>query len=183
LYKHSNRDVCTIVRERYVFAAICIDGIFVTITHSKKKKKMKTIIITCLTVLFSITLYAQSIHFSGKNGIAINGYDPVAYFLQQKAVEGKDTYRTEWSGSTWKFLSQSNLDSFKLAPAKYAPQYGGFCAYGTSENHLSPTDPKAFTIVQGKLYLNYNQDVKQLWIKDTTSRIIAADGYWPALNK
>ncbi len=144
---------------------------------------MKTAVITCFAVLLSAGLFAQSIKYSGKNGVAIKGYDPVAYFNQQNAVEGNDKYTTEWSGSKWKFVSQNNLDSFKTAPEKYVPQYGGFCAYGTSENHLSPTDPKAWTIAGGKLYLNYNSDVKQLWIKDTASRIKAADGYWPTLNK
>jgi YHS domain-containing protein len=144
---------------------------------------MKKVAIAFLALVFSAAAYAQSIKFTGKDGVAIKGYDPVAYFIQQKAVEGNDAYSFDWSGSKWKFISQNNLDSFKVAPEKYAPQYGGFCAYGTSENHLSPTDPKAFTIVNGKLYLNYNMDVKQLWIKDTTSRIKAADDYWPALNK
>lgn len=144
---------------------------------------MKTVIITCLAILLTTSLFAQSIKFTGKDGVAIKGYDPVAYFNQQKAVEGSDSYTTDWSGSKWKFVSQASLDSFKLAPEKYAPQYGGFCAYGTSENHLSPTDPKAWTVVDGKLYLNYNLDVKNLWIKDTSNRIKAADGFWPSLNK
>lgn len=144
---------------------------------------MKTVIITSLAILLTTGLFAQSIKFISKDGVAIKGYDPVAYFNQQKAVEGSDSYTTDWSGSKWKFVSQGSLDSFKLAPEKYAPQYGGFCAYGTSENHLSPTDPKAWTVVDGKLYLNYNLDVKNLWIKDTSNRIKAADGFWPSLNK
>jgi YHS domain-containing protein len=149
---------------------------------SNKKNRMKSMIITCFTLLLSAGIFGQSTKFTGKNGVAINGYDPVAYFTQQKALVGNDAFTFEWSGSKWKFVSQANLDSFKMAPEKYAPQYGGFCAYGTSENHLSPTDPKAWTIVNNKLYLNYNLDVKQLWIKDTATRIKAADGYWPALK-
>jgi len=70
-----------------------------------------------------------------------------------------------------------------LAHQKYAPQYGGYFAYGCSENHLSPTDPNAFTIVGNKLYLNYSLKVKDFWVKDTAGKIKAADGYWPALNK
>ena len=66
---------------------------------------------------------------------------------------------------------------------KYAPQYGGYCAYGYSENHKAPTDPNAFTIVGNKLYLNYSLKVKEFWLKDTSGKIKAADGYWPALNK
>ncbi len=144
---------------------------------------MKLFSIFLLASLVSVSSYAQDVKFYSIKGTAINGYDAVAYFLQNKAVAGTDSYSADWSGSKWKFISQNNLDSFRVAPEKYAPQYGGFCAYGTSENHLSPTDPKAWTIVNAKLYLNYNMDVKQLWIKDTAGRIKAADGYWPVLNK
>lgn len=144
---------------------------------------MKLLSIFLAVLLVSESSYAQDVKFYSIKGTAINGYDAVAYFFQNKEVAGTDSYSTDWSGSKWKFVSQSNLDSFVLAPEKYAPQYGGFCAYGTSENHLSPTDSKAWTIVNGKLYLNYNLDVRKLWIKDTARRIKAADGYWPALNK
>ncbi len=144
---------------------------------------MKIEIITCFAILLTTGVFAQSSKFTSKDGVAIKGYDPVAYFKQQKAVEGNYKYSIDWSGSKWNFASQANLDSFKVAPEKYAPQYGGFCAYGTSENHLSPTDPEAWTIVNNKLYLNYNMNVKKVWINDTSSRIKAADAFWPLLNK
>jgi YHS domain-containing protein len=144
---------------------------------------MKSFSISLLALLFSTVTYAQEVKYFNNKGTAINGYDPVAYFLQNKAVPGNDSYSTEWSGSKWKFISQANLDSFKIAPERYAPQYGGYCAYGCSENHKSPTDPNAFTIVGGKLYLNYSLKVKEFWLKDTSGKIKAADGYWPALNK
>jgi YHS domain-containing protein len=137
----------------------------------------------CLLVLFvSGTGNAQEVKYYNTSGIAIKGYDAVAYFLQNKAIAGSDSYSTDWSGSKWKFVSQANLDSFKLSPRKYAPQYGGYCAYGCSENHKSPTDPNAFTIIDNKLYLNYSLKVRGFWLKDTTGRIQAADGYWPGLN-
>ena len=145
-------------------------------------KHFKSFSISLLALLLSAASYAQDVKFYSTKGTAINGYDPVAYFLQNKAVAGIDSFSTNWSGSKWKFISQANLDSFKLASEKYAPQYGGYCAYGCSENHLSPTDPNAFTIVGNKLYLNYNLQVKEFWLKDTTGKIKAADGYWPALN-
>lgn len=129
------------------------------------------------------TTKAQIVKFNATDGIAIKGYDPVAYFFQNKAVQGSDSYSFDWSGSKWKFISQANLDSFKIAPEKYAPQYGGYCAYGCSENHKAPTDPNAFTIVGNKLYLNYSLKVKEFWLKDTVGKIKAADAYWPALNK
>mgnify|MGYP003417311409 CR=1 FL=1 len=143
---------------------------------------MKVLLTILLSTFFS-PVFSQVNSYSGKNGVAINGYDPVAYFTEKRAVEGKDQFTWNWSGSTWKFASQSHLDSFKLMPERYAPQYGGYCAFGCSENHKSPTDPKAWTIVQDKLYLNYNAAVKNLWIKDTTNRIRLADGFWPALNQ
>ena len=127
--------------------------------------------------------FAQEGTFSNTDGTAIKGYDPVAYFTLGKAVQGSDKFKFEWSGSQWKFSSQANLDSFKADPAKYAPQYGGWCAYGCSENHKAPTDPNAFTIVNNKLYLNYSLRVKELWLKDTASRIIAADAYWGSLKQ
>ncbi len=144
---------------------------------------MKLFVLFILSVCIAATSAAQEPGYYNTNGIAIKGYDAVAYFLQQQAVAGNDNYVVDWSGSKWKFVSQANMDSFKLAPQKYAPQYGGYCAYGCSENHKSPTDPNAFTIVGDKLYLNYNMKVKTLWLKDTATRINAADAFWPALNK
>lgn len=144
---------------------------------------MKKIIAALLVLLMINKGNAQTSFYRSVNGKAINGYDPVAYFLQNSAVAGNDRFSTEWSGATWMFNTQSNLDSFKLDPEKYAPQYGGYCAYGCSENHKSPTDPNAFTIVDNKLYLNYNPKVKELWKKDMAKRIKAADNNWVSLNK
>ncbi len=144
---------------------------------------MKSFSFSLLALLIAAVSYGQDVKYYNTKGTAINGYDPVAYFLQNKAAAGTDSFFVNWSGSTWKFISQANLDSFKLAPEKYAPQYGGYCAFGCSDNHKSPTDPNAFTIVGNKLYLNYSLKVKELWLKDTTSKIKAADGYWPVLNK
>lgn len=114
---------------------------------------------------------------------AIKGYDPVAYFTEGKAIKGDQQFVCNWSNSNWYFVSAAHLDSFKVSPDKYAPQFGGYCAYGTSENHKSPTDPTAFTIVNDKLYLNYNNQVKTMWLKDTANRIEKANQFWPALNQ
>jgi YHS domain-containing protein len=129
------------------------------------------------------TTHTQTVKINTIEGTAIKGYDAVAYFMQQKAMPGDTSFTYNWSGSNWQFISQANLDSFKVAPEKYVPQYGGFCAYGCSANHLSPTDPNAWTIVDNNLYLNYNLKVKDLWLKDTTNLIKKADGLWPSLNK
>ena len=142
---------------------------------------MKSVSLLCTALLITLVSFSQTVKFSGNNGVAINGFDPVAYFTLQKALEGNSNYSYEWSGSIWKFVSKDNLNLFQANPEKYAPQFGGYCAYGCSEKHLSPTDPKAFTIINDKLYLNYNQKVKEVWIKDTANRIQAANQYWKSI--
>ena len=92
-------------------------------------------------MLLSLSLFAQTTSYTHTDGIAIKGYDPVAYFTEQKAVKGKNDFFYDWRGVKWLFSTQAHLDAFKTEPQKFVPQYGGFCAYGTSENHLSPTDP------------------------------------------
>lgn len=143
---------------------------------------MKSLLTVILALFFSANIFAQTISFTNTNGTAIKGYDPVAYFTEQKAVVGKNDFSFDWSGSKWLFSSQANLDAFKADPQKYAPQYGGYWAYGTSENHLSPTDPNAWTIVDEKLYLNYNKKVKELWSKDIPTRIQKANENWTTLK-
>lgn len=137
-----------------------------------------------LFVLFVVAIdysEAQTRYFN-KSGVAINGYDPVAYFTDNKPVEGSKQFSYSWEGAEWHFRNQQNLDTFKQNPEKYAPQFGGYCAYGVSEDHKSPTQPEAFTIVDQKLYLNYNMKVKELWMKDTKGRIEKAEGNWVTLK-
>lgn len=136
-----------------------------------------------LFVLFSAVSFAQDKGIFQKNGIAINGYDPVAYFTESKPIEGQEAYSWTWNDAKWLFSSSANLEAFKANPEKYVPQFGGYCAYGVSENHKSPTDPNAWTIVDQKLYLNYSKKVKELWSKDVPTRIQKANEYWPTLNK
>jgi YHS domain-containing protein len=145
--------------------------------------KNKLVQIVILLLLFTGSVFAQQKAVYEKNGVAINGYDPVAYFTESNAVEGKEAFSYVWNDTKWLFSSQGNLDTFKANPAKYAPQFGGFCAFGVSENHKSPTDPNAWTIVDDKLYLNYNKKVKELWSKDIPTRIKKANELWPMLNQ
>ncbi len=145
--------------------------------------KNKFFQITILLLLLTVSVFAQEKAIYEKNGNAINGYDPVAYFTENQAVEGKETFNFVWNETKWLFSSQANLDAFKANPTKYAPQFGGFCAFGVSENHKSPTDPNAWTIVDDKLYLNYSKKVKELWSKDIPTRIKKANDYWLMLNK
>ena len=117
--------------------------------------------------------------FFEKEGAAIKGYDPVAYFAENKPVRGLPAYQAEYKGSTFRFASQANRDAFNADPARYAPQYGGFCAYGTASGYKAAVDPTAFTVVDGKLYLNYNADVQKRWTKDIPGFISKADKNWP----
>ncbi|WP_425503838.1 YHS domain-containing (seleno)protein [Actomonas aquatica] len=116
-------------------------------------------------------------------GLAIKGYDPVAYFTEGKPVEGDSDFEFEWRDATWRFASAAHRDRFAKDPEAYAPQYGGYCAWAVSQNKLAPIDPEAWRIVDGKLYLNYSPKVQRDWEQDIPGFIELADGYWPTLRK
>jgi YHS domain-containing protein len=140
---------------------------------------MKKQILMLLVVFVSATTFAQTTkHINVKGKVAIQGYDPVAYFESNKAMEGKKEFTAEYNGATYQFSSENNKALFLKNPAQYEPQFGGFCAYGISEGHESPIQPEAFTIVDNKLYLNYNLKVKELWTKDQAERIEKAKVNW-----
>ncbi len=143
---------------------------------------MKTSFLLLAALLLAATSFAQSAAVFAPDRQAIRGYDPVAYFIESKPVKGVPAFTYDWQEVTWSFASAANRDTFKANPTKYAPQFGGYCAYGLSEGHKSPTDPDAFTVVDDKLYLNYNPKVKVLWTKDRDTRIKAANEKWPALK-
>lgn len=121
--------------------------------------------------------------FSGPSDAAIVGYDPVAYFTVGKPVQGKDAFTTEWNGAKWKFSSAENLALFKGNPEKYAPQYGGYCAHGVAKDGLVSIEPDKFAVRDGKLYLNYNADVQERWLKDPDGFIKQADQKFESLLK
>jgi len=114
-------------------------------------------------------------------GVAIDGADPVAYFEEGRHVEGRSDFEAEWQGATWRFASAAHRDLFRAEPEKYAPQYGGYCAWAVSQGYTAPIDPEAFTIVEGKLYLNYDEDIQAKWQKDRAAWIEAADENWPGV--
>jgi YHS domain-containing protein len=116
-------------------------------------------------------------------GIAIKGYDPVAYFTDGKPVKGLYEHRLDWQGAEWRFASREHLDLFKADPARYAPQYGGYCAWAVAQNDTAGIDPAAWRIVDGKLYLNYNDKIQARWEADIPGNITKADANWPGLLK
>lgn len=123
------------------------------------------------------------IYTGSVKGVAINGYDPVAYFTEKKPVAGKADITYDWKGVTWRFASAQNRDAFKAEPEQYAPQYGGYCAYAVSKGYTAKTDPQAWRVVGGKLYLNYNKSVQSTWAKDIPGYIKSADKNWPGVLK
>lgn len=140
---------------------------------------MKTLILAAIVLFAACSTERDRSPVFEVNGQAIRGYDPVAFFTEQKPVMGKKENEFEWNGAKWLFANQAHLDSFRLNPEKYAPQYGGYCAFGTSRGYKAQTEADAWTLHNGKLYLNYNKDVKQEWDKDRDGFIHKADSLWP----
>ncbi len=141
-------------------------------------------IFTLLTLLFvaSASLSAQKSEVFNGSGKAIKGYDAVAYFTESKPRQGNTQFVYSWKGSDWHFVSARNLQIFKENPEKYAPQYGGYCAYGMAKGYKAPTEADAWTIVNGKLYLNYNKDVQKLWNVKQAEFVKTADKNWPGIK-
>ncbi|MCY4149884.1 MAG: YHS domain-containing protein [Gammaproteobacteria bacterium] len=121
------------------------------------------------------------VYVSGQNNYAIRGYDPVAYHLDRKPVRGKDDYTAEWNGATWRFSSEANRGKFTQEPERWAPQYGGYCAWAVSRNYTASTDPDAWSIVDDRLYLNYSKSVRASWSQDIPGNIRNGDANWPSV--
>jgi hypothetical protein len=126
---------------------------------------------------------ADKINQSFLGGVAIDGYDPVAYFTDGKPVEGTSDITADWQDATWRFASTDHRALFVANPEKYAPAYGGYCAWAVSQGYTASIDPTAWRIVDGRLYLNYSQSVQQQWAEDVPGNIQKADGNWVEIEK
>lgn len=115
--------------------------------------------------------------FSDESG-AIRGYDPVGYHLRGEPVQGSPEFTSEYNGATWYFSSSEHRELFESDPEKFAPQYGGYCAYAMSRNFVVSIDPNAWKIVDDKLYLNYSPGVRRTWLKDIPGNVEKADANW-----
>lgn len=132
-------------------------------------------------------LFMSSLSFAsavniGNNDVAIHGYDPVAYFTQQKAVEGSAKYTATHDGAIYRFSSKANRDLFKSNTAKYAPQFGGYCAMGVALDKKLDVDPSAFYIAGNKLYLNLNKAVQKKWLTDVSGHVKTANRVWNGIE-
>ncbi|GAB5412860.1 MAG: YHS domain-containing (seleno)protein [Congregibacter sp.] len=114
-----------------------------------------------------------------ENDVILAGHDAVAYFTEGKPVLGSADYTAEYNGAVYRFSSAENRDLFRAEPASYAPQYGGFCAFGLTFGKKFEIDGKAFKVVDGKLYVNKNLEVAKAWNADIPKHIDEAEGFWP----
>jgi len=159
--------------------------------HTPSSRLRRTLATLGAVALFTATsaLAAPPINtlkgglFGGRGDVAILGYDTVAYFTDGKPAKGQAQFSTEWMGAKWQFASQAHLDQFMASPEKFAPQYGGYCAYGVSQDHLVSIEPDKFKIIDGKLYLNYDADVQKTWLKDPAGYNKQADAKFQSLLK
>jgi YHS domain-containing protein len=122
------------------------------------------------------------VNASAFTGTAIEGYDPVAYFNEGRPVEGKSEFAHDWMDATWYFASAEHRDLFAADPDKYAPQYGGYCAWAVSQGYTAKIDPEAWKIVDDRLYLNYSKDVQAQWVQDIPGNIAKGDANWPKIR-
>ncbi len=144
---------------------------------------MKQLSLLCLVVGLTLSASAQNKTLLNldKEGVAIQGYDPVAFFTDSKPVKGKPEFIAKKDGAVYLFASKEHRDLFLKEPAKYEPQFGGYCAYGLSKNKLAPVDVEAFQIVDGRLLMQYSKGIRDDFNKDTKGNLSKADSNWPGL--
>jgi YHS domain-containing protein len=124
----------------------------------------------------------KTINTTSEN-VAVKGFDTVAYFTAQNAVEGNPRHEFVWNGAKWLFANAENLEKFKANPEAFAPQFGGYCSFAVSKGYTADSDPQAWKIVDGKLYLNYNPKVKEMWEAEQEMRIKEGEKNWREFQK
>lgn len=135
-------------------------------------------------VLASVALHGRgpkpAINATYFGNVALKGYDAVAYETGT-ATPGSSRFEHRWNGAVWRFTSAANRDRFAQDPEKYAPQFGGYCAWAVSRGYTADIDPEAFRIVDGRLYLNYSTSVRTEWEKDIQGNIARGRANWPGV--
>jgi YHS domain-containing protein len=146
-------------------------------------KKIITTTAATLALSLSAASFAADIDMNANgNDLAIQGYDPVAYFTNEKPTKGSSDFTATYKNAIYHFSSEENRDLFRASPAKYAPQFGGFCAFGVTKGRKFDTDPTAWRVVDAKLYLNLNKDVQKVWLEDVPGYITNANQTWPTIK-
>ncbi|WP_155147298.1 MULTISPECIES: YHS domain-containing (seleno)protein [Alphaproteobacteria] len=140
-----------------------------------------------LIASFAAALFASALHaqdrpvFYADDGLAMAGYDAVSYFDEGVPTRGQPEIAVMWKGAEWHFASQENRERFESNPRAFAPQFGGYCAYAMTYGSLSSTDPNAWKIVEGRLYLTHSPAIERMWDRNLTQNIRMAEEYWPAV--
>ena len=147
-----------------------------------KNSIFKTLLATSLLIISSVSFAANVDMNADENDLAIKGYDPVAYLTVGKPVQGVTKYTATYKGAIYRFNSASNRDMFRKSPQKYAPQYGGYCAFGVAMDKKFDTDPTAWKIIADKLYLNLNKDVQNKWKQDTQKYLAMSEHNWMTIK-
>lgn len=124
---------------------------------------------------------AEPIYTGIFSNSAVGGYDTVSFFTQEVPAKGSNAFQTQWRGADWYFISAENLEKFKKSPEKYAPQYGGYCAWAMAKGELAKGTPKYWHIEDDKLYLNYNEKIQNLWLSDKAEFIKKSIGKYRGL--
>jgi len=138
----------------------------------------------CAVVLFaglSTLAPAKELHNLDHDGVAIQGYDPVAFFTDHRPVKGDAQFQSQYLGAKYYFASAEHKAAFDREPAKYEPQFGGYCAYGASKGKTAPIKIEAWEILNGRLLLQYDLDVKSRFDKDPQGTLKKADENWPGM--
>jgi len=143
---------------------------------------IKSTLVSSALLVSSLSFAANIEVNANNNDLAIKGYDTVSYFTEGSPTKGSDKYTAAYNGAIYHFSSADNRDLFKAMPAKYAPQYGGFCAMGVAMNQKFDTDPTAWHIKGDKLYLNLNKDVQKQWLKDVPGFLKTAQVNWTGIK-
>jgi len=142
------------------------------------KAVIRSIFVGSMLVVSSLSFAADIDMNADENDLAIKGYDPVSYFSMSSPKLGTSKYTATYKGAIYRFSSETHRDMFKQNPGKYAPQYGGYCAFGVAMEKKFDTDPLAWRIVDGKLYLNLNKDVQKKWLTDVPGYLEQSDENW-----
>ena len=145
--------------------------------------KKSFVAISVILFLASVALAKGLIHTRDSDNLAVWGYDAVAYFSEGKAVKGLKKFSLSYGGADWLFSSRKNLRKFKKDPKKFAPQFGGYCAWAVGNGYTAEGNPKYWTVYKGKLYLNYNRAIKNKWLRDRDNLIRKAQKNWPGVVK
>lgn len=148
-------------------------------------KTITRILSTFLMAAAAVSVFADSAKMAatGPDNVAIKGYDTVAYFTDGRAMKGKSEFAATWNEVEWHFANAAHRSLFAENPERYAPQFGGFCASGLSQGKKAVADPEAWTIVDGKLYINFSKGARDRWRKDKAKNIKKAEENWAEFQK